>query len=45
MNLKEYKRKALKDPSFRKEYERFDPRMEIEILWMKAKMYFRNLFR
>ena len=38
MNLKELKEHALKNPEFKKEYERFDLFMEIGLLWTRMKM-------
>ena len=39
LTLKNYKREAMKRPSFRKEYERFDPLMELSLLWTRIKVW------
>lgn len=40
MNLQDYKEKALKDPKFKKEYERFDLLLELELAWLRFKIWF-----
>ena len=50
--LKDLKRELMKNPEFRKEYERFDLRLVIEkrliyirIFWFNVKMWFKALWK
>jgi len=45
MNLKEYKKKALQNPSFKKEYERFDLCFELQEVWIRIRIWFLSLFK
>lgn len=44
MKLKDHLNKALQDPAFRKEYERFDLFFELGQLWLQFKLWFYNKF-
>lgn len=43
MNLKEFKKELMKNPEFKKEYERFDLWFEIQQLWLELKIRIRML--
>ncbi len=44
MNLQDYKKKALQNPEFKKEYERFDLFFDLGELWLRFKLWIRSLF-
>lgn len=44
MNLQDYKKKALENPEFRKEYERFDILFELQELWLRIRLWIRSKF-
>ncbi len=43
MTPEQLKKELLKDPEFKKEYKRFDLWFEIQELWIKIKMFIKNI--
>jgi len=43
MKLEEVKKRLLKNPNFRKEYERFDLIFELQQLWTRFKIWVRSI--
>ncbi len=43
MDLQQHKAKMMKDPQFKKEWERFDLWLELEHLWLEIRCWFNKL--
>lgn len=44
MTIDDARKQLLNDPEFRKEYERFDLRFELHILWLRFTLFLHSLF-